>query len=141
MVIGVAWLAYLAMHDMLGWEIPTIGAVGGSLVAGVVIVALLFDGWSHRTEAPGAARLGLLVSIAAVAAIVSWGLKALGNAADDWTQYPVELWVATTALVTTAVAVILYVIIWDRWPLPASTERNPEAPGPAGGGGSDGAVE
>ena len=125
-VLGTGWLTYLGMHDLLHWQIATIGAVGGSIVAGVVLVGLLFDGWPFKAETPAAARLGLTVTTATVAAGVYWGLKALGNAGQDWTQYPVQLWVATTALIATAVAVILYVAVWDRWPLPKASEPTPE---------------
>jgi hypothetical protein len=66
-------------------------------------------------------RTGRLQGIGArhcrVAGAVYWGLKALGNAGQDWTQYPVELWVGTTVL-QVAAAGIIYVLIWDRWPLP-----------------------
>jgi hypothetical protein len=70
------------------------------------------------------------VTVAAVAAGVYWGLKALGNGIDDWTQYPVELWVGTTALVQAAAAGILYVLIWDRWPLPRRDASNADVPRP-----------
>ena len=117
-VIGGGWLTYLLMHDLFKWSIPVIGGVGGSLVAGVVIAALVFEAWPFRSESPALAAFGLTVAVAAVAGAVYWGLKALGNGIDDWTQYPVELWVGTTALVQVAAAGILYVGIWDRWPLP-----------------------
>jgi hypothetical protein len=61
-----------------------------------------------------------------VATGVYWGLKGLGNGIQDWTQYPVELWVGTTALIHVAAATLLYVGIWDRWPVP-----KPEAVPPA----------
>jgi len=117
-VIGGGWLTYLLMHDLFKWSIPVIGAVGGSLVAGVIVASLLFEAWPFSTESPAAAGFGVAVTTAAVAAAVYWGLKALGNAGQDWTQYPVELWVGTTALVQVAAAGILYAIVWDRWPLP-----------------------
>lgn len=117
-VIGGGWLTYLLMHDLFKWSIPVIGGVGGSLVAGVVVAALVFEAWPFRSESPALAAFGVTVTVAAVAAAVYWGLKALGNGIDDWTQYPVELWVGTTALVQVAAAGILYVLVWDRWPLP-----------------------
>jgi len=117
-VLGGGWLTYLLMHDLFKWSIPVIGGVGGSVVAGVVVAALVFEGWPFRSESPGVAAFGLAVGVAAATGAVYWGLKALGNAGQDWTQYPVELWVGTTALVQVAAAGILYVLIWDRWPLP-----------------------
>jgi hypothetical protein len=129
-VIGGGWLTYLAMHDLFGWPIPVIGGVGGSVVAGVVVAALIFEGWPFRSETPALAGFGLAVAVAAVAAGVYWGLKALGNGIDDWTQYPVELWVGTTALVQAAAAGILYVLIWDRWPLPRRDASNADVPRP-----------
>jgi hypothetical protein len=124
--VGGGWLAYLGAHDLLHWSIPTIGAVGGSMVAAITLVALLFGGWPYASEEPAGARLGLLATAVTVAAVLYWGLKWLGNLGQDWTQYPVELWVATTALITTAPMVILYVAIWNRWPLPDPSESNPE---------------
>lgn len=117
-VLGGGWLTYLMMHDLFKWSIPVIGGVGGSIVAGVVVAALVFEAWPFAAESPGLAAFGLTVGVATVAGAVYWGLKALGNGIDDWTQYPVELWVGTTALVQAAAAGILYVVIWDRWPLP-----------------------
>ena len=103
-VLGGGALTYLLMHDLFKWSIPVIGAVGGSLVAGVVVAALVFEAWPFRTESPALAAFGLAIGVAAVSGAVYWGLKALGNAGQDWTQYPVELWVATTALVQVATA-------------------------------------
>jgi hypothetical protein len=93
----------------------------------VIVAAIIqrFFGWPFRLESPAAAALGLVVTVGAVATGAYWGLKGLGNGIQDWTQYPVELWVGTTALVHVAAATLLYVGIWDRWPVP-KPEAAPE---------------
>src|SRR6266550_2125850 len=89
-VLGGGALTYMFLHNVLGWSIPVIGGVGGSIVAGVVLAALLFEAWPFRSESPAAGALGLLVAVGAVALAVFWGLKALGNGIQDWNQgYPV----------------------------------------------------
>jgi hypothetical protein len=129
-VLGSGWLTYLAMHNIFGWSIPVIGGVGGSIVAGVVLTTLLFEAWPFRSESPAAAALGLVVAVGAAATGVYWGLNGLGNGIQDWTQYPVELWVGTTALVHVAAATLLYVGIWDRWPLPKAGASTPPPSAP-----------
>jgi hypothetical protein len=129
-VLGSGWLTYLAMHNIFGWSIPVIGGVGGSIVAGVVLAALLFETWPFRLESPAAAALGLVVTVGAVATGAYWGLKGLGNGIQDWTQYPVELWVGTTALIHVAAATLLYVGIWDRWPVPKPEAAPPPESAP-----------
>jgi hypothetical protein len=126
-VLGGGALTYMFLHNVLGWSIPVIGGVGGSIVAGVVLATLMFEAWPFRSESPAAAALGLVVAVGAVALAVFWGLKALGNGIQDWTQYPVELWVGTTALVHVAVATLFYVGIWDRWPMPKPGTAQPPA--------------
>src|SRR6266550_2593915 len=89
-VLGGGALTYMFLHNVLGWSIPVIGGVGGSIVAGVVLATLLFEAWPFRSESPAAGALGLLVAVGAVALAVFWGLKALGNGIQDWNQgYPV----------------------------------------------------
>jgi hypothetical protein len=127
-VIGGGCLTYMALHNILGWSVPVIGGVGGAIVAGVVLASLLFEAWPFRSESPAGAALGLVVTVGAVATAVYWGLKALGNGIQEWTQYPVELWVGTTALVHVAAATLLYVGIWDRWPLPKAGAAPPQEP-------------
>jgi len=128
-VLGGGALTYMFLHNVLGWSIPVIGGVGGSIVAGVVLATLLFEAWPFRSESPAAGALGLVVAVGAVALAVFWGLKALGNGIQDWNQgYPVELWVGTTALVHVAAATLLYVGIWDRWPMPKPGTATPPDP-------------
>jgi hypothetical protein len=127
-VIGAGCLTYMTMRNIFGWSIPVIGGVGGSIVAGVVLAALLFEAWPFRSESPAAAALGLVVTVGVTATAVYWGLKALGNEIQGWSQYPVELWVGTTALVHVAAATLLHVGIWDRWPLPRPAPAEPAGP-------------
>lgn len=116
-VIGAGWLTYMLLHEVAGWSSPLIAGSGGALVASVVLLAFIFEGWPFLEEAPGAARLCLVVAAGTVAVALYWGLKALGNGTETWDQYPVELWVGGTALLHIAGVAILFQAVWGRWPL------------------------
>src|SRR5258708_14943156 len=122
----------MLMHNIRGWWFLVIGGVGRAIVAGVVVAAVMFEAWPFRTESPAAAARACVVGVGAVATAVYWGLKGLGNGIQDWTQYPVELWVGTTALVHVAVSTLLYVGIWDRWPMPKPGAAEPQTVGREG---------
>lgn len=117
--IGGGWLTYLLLFRVLDWTIPTISAVGGCVAAAVLLQAMLFETWPFRGPNASANRLGLLVSAAVLTVVLFYVLKSIGNAADEWSEYPVELWVAGVGLNLIATFVILHYTIWGRWPFAA----------------------
>ncbi len=117
--VGGGWLTYLLLFHGLDWTIPTIAAVGGCVAAAVLLQAMLFETWPFRGSNASANTIGLLGSAAALTVCLFYGLKALGSAADEWEQYPVELWVAGAGLNLIATFVIIHYAIWGRWPLAA----------------------
>lgn len=117
--VGGGWLTYLLLFHGLDWTIPTISAVGGCVAAAVLLQAMLFEAWPFRGSSAAANAVGLLGSAAALTVCLFYGLKAVGDAADEWGQYPVELWVAGVGLNLIATFVIIHYAIWGRWPLAA----------------------
>lgn len=117
--VGGGWLTYLLLFHGLDWTIPTIAAVGGCGAAAVLLQAMLFEGWPFRGSNAAANAAGLLGAATVLTVCLFYGGKALGNAADEWDQYPVELWVAGVGLNLIATFVIIHYAIWGRWPLAA----------------------
>jgi hypothetical protein len=70
-VIGLGAATYVALRNLAGWQPDAIGAVCGSVISGVLIVAMLFEGWPATRLPPGPARAVTL----ALAALVALALK------------------------------------------------------------------
>ncbi|MGH3804698.1 MAG: hypothetical protein ACRDTD_32065, partial [Pseudonocardiaceae bacterium] len=124
-VVGGGWLTYLLLHDAFDWDIPKISAIGGCVAAAVLLQAMLFETWPYRGPSAVANRVGLVVSSAVVVIVLYWGLRGIGNATEEWTEYPVELWVAGVGLNLMAALVIIHYAMWGRWPF-----RPPAPPAP-----------
>jgi hypothetical protein len=112
-VIGGAWLTYVLLHRAAGWHAPTISAAGGAVVAGGLLVGMLFEGWPGIEDARGRA-----VTLAAVAAVSAAAYVVLTAYADgiDWARAEPADWVAHAGLNAIGAAVILHVGIGRRWP-------------------------
>jgi hypothetical protein len=116
-VIGGGWLTW-ALLKSLGWETPTIAALGGSVAAAAVLSAILFDNWPALTVQDVNARLALTaLQIAVLTALLFFGLRALGNALQVWDRDPVELWVTVSNLNFIAATAIAHVAVFHRWPV------------------------
>lgn len=112
-VIGGGWLTYVALHRLAGWRPATISAAGGAIVAGALLVGMLFEGWPGIEDARG--RTLTLASVAVVAAVLYVTLTAYADGLD-WTRGEPEDWVAHAALNAIGAGVILHVAIGKRWP-------------------------
>lgn len=108
---------YVLLANGLAWDGPTIAAVGGCVIAGVLIAAMLFETWPFQAAAPSTKRLGLAIVVAAVAFVLFVGLRAIGTTFGTWDIAPVELWVGVSGLNYIAAVVILHYAVWGRWPL------------------------
>jgi hypothetical protein len=112
-VIGGGWLTYVLLHRAGGWHAPTISAAGGAVVAGGLLVGMLFEGWPGIADARG--RAVTLAAVAAVSAVVYALLTAYADGID-WARAEPADWVAHAGLNAIGAGVILHVGIGRRWP-------------------------
>lgn len=119
-VLGCAWASYLVMRHAIGLEPNRITALCGSLVAAIVIVAMLFEAWpwTMLNRIPG--RTGVLITAVVLAALLYWGLFALAGRQTFERRHPDD-WVGFAALNGLALAVIIQVAVWRRWPARSET--------------------
>lgn len=97
--MGGGWLTWILLAKSLGWETPTIAALGGSVAAAAVLSAILFDNWpALRVQDPNTRLPLTALQIAVVTALLFFGLRALGNALQVWDRDPGELWVTVSNL-------------------------------------------
>lgn len=117
--IGLGVLTWIALHNGLDRTVPQVSAFAGVVVAGTLVVGLLFEAWPVRAIAnDGARRLALLGAAGVVAVIAGFGLRAISVAAESaWTD-PAQLWVAVAALNFVSAVIILHAVVWRRWPVP-----------------------
>jgi hypothetical protein len=112
-VLGGAYLTYAALHRLAEWHAPTIGAAGAAVVAGGLVVGMLFEGWPGIEDARSRA-----LTLAAVA-VVSGALYAVLSVYADglrWTRAESADWVSHAGLNAIGAAVILHVGIGRRRP-------------------------
>ena len=109
MVIAGGCLAAVLRSGAAGLPDARIAAAAGSVVAGGLLVGMLFDGWLGARAAGAAAT-------AVGAALLYLGLEALAHAAH-WTRAEPEEWTAYVALNAIGAGVILHVAIGRRWPI------------------------
>jgi hypothetical protein len=130
--IGLGWLTYLLLFKAFDWTIPTIAAVCGCIIGASILATLAFEAWPARLTGSDAGTAGgLLVTVAALAVVLFFGLKALGNAFEDWNPRDVvQLWVTVVALNLIPIGIITWYAIWHRWPM-APPAPPPDAPPPA----------
>jgi hypothetical protein len=112
-VIGGGWLTYVLLHRAAGWHAPTISAAGGAVVAGGLLVGMLFEGWPGVEDTRG--RAVTLAAVAAVSAVVYAVLTAYADGID-WVRAEPADWVAHAGLSAIGAGVILHVGIGRRWP-------------------------
>ncbi len=56
LVLGLGAATYVVLRNLAGWPPDTIGAVCGSVISGVLIVAMLFEGWPATRLPPAGPR-------------------------------------------------------------------------------------
>jgi hypothetical protein len=115
LVIGLGAATYVVLRDLADWRPDAIGAVCGSVISAVLIVAMLFEGWPATRLPTGPAR-AVTLALAALAALVL--NRALAAYADDmaWIRATPNDWITTAALSFLGAGIILHVGIGLRWP-------------------------
>ena len=115
LVIGLGAVTYLVLRELAGWQPGAIGAACGSVISGLLVVAMLFEGWPADKLAAGQAR-ALTLGLAAVAALAL--NRALAAYADSvsWMKATPDDWVTVASLAFIGAGIILHVGIGLRWP-------------------------
>jgi len=117
-VIGLGWITFLLLFHTASLTVPEISAACGATIAASIIAALVFEGWPARLAgSPGAVAVGMLTTIAVLAAVLFIVLKAIGDARATWNPAnPVYLWMTVCTLNFLAAGSILWYGVWRRWP-------------------------
>ena len=117
-VVACGCLADVGLAVGVGLAPLTIAAAAGSVVAGGLVVGMLFEGWLDSAALS-------LVAVGAVSAVLYIGLQRVADSAG-WTRAEPEAWTAYAALNAIGAGVILHVGIGRRWPF-----SRPARPAPA----------
>ena len=115
LVVGAGVLTFAVLRGVLGWSASTVSAAGGSVVAAVLLQAMLFEGWPRSDDRPDRERLTTLGAVTILAGLLYGGLTAVARNAY-WTIATPDEWVAYAGLNAIGAAVILHVAIGGRWP-------------------------
>ena len=115
LVIVLGALTYLLLRDIAHWQPDAIGAACGCVIAAVLVVGMLFEGWpaARLPSAPG--RLLTLLLTALVAAALDRVLAAYADGVT-WIRATPDDWVTTAALSFLGVGIIAHVAVGLRWP-------------------------
>jgi hypothetical protein len=113
-VIGGGWLTYVALRGA-GVENEAISAAAGAVVAGGLLVGMLFDGWPGSSFDPASGRVVALGAVALASAALFALLSAYADGID-WTRGSAEEWVSYAGLNAIGAGVILHVGIGRRYP-------------------------
>jgi len=105
-VLGGAWLSYVAAHELVG--AATVTAAAGVFIAAGLLGGMLLEGAFRSRPAVLAATVLLAVALYAALAEYASGV--------DWTRATAAEWIAHAGLNAIGVAVILHVAIGRRWP-------------------------
>ena len=115
LVVGAGVLTFAVLRGVLGWSASAVSAAGGSVVAAVLLQAMLFEGWPRSDDRPDLERLTTLGVVTILAGLLYCGLTAVARNAY-WTIDTPDEWVAYAGLNAIGAAVILHVAIGGRWP-------------------------
>jgi hypothetical protein len=114
-VLGGGVATYLLLHDVAGWELGTISAACGSVIAAGLVAGLLFEGWAEGHFDEAGERAATLTGTALLALALYLLLTAYANGLE-WTRTEPEDWVAYVGLNAIGLGVILHVAVGRRWP-------------------------
>ncbi|WP_127502143.1 hypothetical protein [Actinoplanes solisilvae] len=117
-------VTYVAARQV--FEPARISALGGCLIAAVLIVGMLLESWPLDRFPPVAGRLAVLALVAMVT-LVTYGLLAAAVGNHAWRPgAEVDDWITFASLNGLGLAVILHVAIWRRWPVAVLREEQPD---------------
>jgi hypothetical protein len=120
-----AWMVVLGAVTFLIWRhgvhFPNgaVVGIGGAGLASVFVMDPLLGRWPFHRERPGIARFGLLVTALVGTPSVYFFLRATGN---ETATPPVGLWIGVCGLGYIGALVVMHVLVWRRWPLPAEEQ-------------------
>jgi hypothetical protein len=121
LVIVLGALTYLLLRDVAGWQPDAIGAACGCVIAAVLVVGMLFEGWPATRLSPAQGRLVTLLLTALVAIALDRILATYANGVT-WTRATPDDWVTTAALSFLGVGIISHVAVGLRWPFALKTK-------------------
>jgi hypothetical protein len=121
LVIVLGALTYLLLRDIAGWQPDAIGAACGCVIAAVLVVGMLFEGWPADRLSPARGRLLTLLLTALVAVALDRVLAAYANGVT-WTRSTPDDWITTAALSFLGLGVISHVAVGLRWPFALKTK-------------------
>ncbi|MFK3983539.1 hypothetical protein ACI2K4_24540 [Micromonospora sp. NPDC050397] len=130
-VAGATAATFPLVWRVAGWPPARISAVGGTVIAAALLVAMLFEGWPATRLRPYPGRTALVGLVALVAAALYGVLWAYAGQID-WVRATAEDWISTAALNFIALGVVMHVAVWQRWPV-----RSGATPGHAPGSATD----
>jgi hypothetical protein len=120
LVIGPGALTYLLLRDVAHWQPDAIGAACGCVIAAVLVVGMLFEGWPAARLPPAPGRLLTLILTALVAVALDRALTAYANGVT-WIRATPDDWTTTAALSFLGVGIISHVAVGLRWPFAVKT--------------------
>jgi hypothetical protein len=121
LVIVLGALTYLLLRDIAGWQPDAIGAACGCVIAAVLVVGMLFEGWPAARLSPAQGRPLTLLLTALVAIALDRVLATYANGVT-WTRVTPDDWVTTAALSFLGVGIISHVAVGLRWPFALKTK-------------------
>jgi hypothetical protein len=121
LVIVPGALTYLLLRDIAHWQPDAISAACGCLIAAVLVVGMLFEGWPAAQLPPARGRLLTLFLTALVAIVLDRVLAAYANGVT-WIRATPDDWITTAALSFLGAGVISHVAVGLRWPFALNTK-------------------
>jgi hypothetical protein len=113
--IGGGILSYFLIRQASDIGSPQLTSIAGCIITAGLLVSMLFDGAVRPHLSAVADRVVVLLTVAAVAAGLYFGLTAYADTVN-WIKLDPAEWVTHAALNSLAVSVILHVAVGRRWP-------------------------
>jgi hypothetical protein len=121
LVIVLGALTYLLLRDIVHWQPDAIGAACGCVIAAVLVVGMLFEGWPATRLSPAQGRLLTLLLTALVAVALDRVLATYASGVT-WTRATPDDWITTAALSFLGLGIISHVAVGLRWPFALKTK-------------------
>ena len=121
LVIVPGTLTYLLLRDIAHWQTDAIGAACGCVIAAVLVVGLLFEGWPAARLSPAPGRVLTLILTALVAIALDRVLATYANGVT-WIRATPDDWITTAALSFLGAGLISHVAVGLRWPFALKTK-------------------
>ncbi|MGI5146323.1 hypothetical protein ACQEVC_08025 [Plantactinospora sp. CA-294935] len=113
---------FVLLTQVAGWRPDQITAIGGTVIAGALLVAMLFEGWPATRFGPTFGRLCVLLLVAVVA-VALYVVLSVYAGRISWVRASANDWIALASLNFLAMGVVLHVAVWHRWPVVAGPHK------------------